>query len=179
VTGIGVIETERLRLRPLTMDDVDLMVELNRDPDVMRYITGGSAPSRADVEDLVAKVLGTRWIAFTRADDAFVGWFGLRVYDDEPGARELGYRLRRDQWGKGYATEGARALLRVGFADPTVERIWAGTMVVNKGSQRVMQKIGLRYLRTFHAEYDEYVAGAEEGDVEYELRRVDAGDYLS
>ena len=161
-----VIETERLRLTPITMDHVDLLVELDSDPEVMRYITGGRPTPRDEVAEIVRGAIGHRGIA--RDDDGdFVGWFGLA----SRGAREaeLGYRLCQAVWGKGYASEGVRALIDLGFAERGLDRIWAQTMTVNVQSRRVMEACGMTYVRTFHMEWAETIEGTEQGDVEYEI----------
>ena len=88
-----------------------------------------------------------------------------------PGEVELGYRLRRSAWGKGYATEGSRALIQKGFAEFGVQRVVASTMVVNVASRRVMENAGLKFVRTFHQPWPDYIEGEEEGDVEYALLR--------
>jgi RimJ/RimL family protein N-acetyltransferase len=85
---------------------------------------------------------------------------------------ELGYRLRRSAWGKGYATEGSRALIAKGFAELGVERVYATTMVVNVASRRVMEKAGLRFVRTFRQPWPDHIDGEEKGDVEYALSRA-------
>src|SRR4029453_16610137 len=91
------------------------------------------------------------WAVEERASGEFPGWFHLRpepdMPEDEP---ELGYRLVRSAWGKGYATEGSRALIDRGFTELGVERVVASTMVVNVASRRVMEKSGLRFVRVFH-----------------------------
>ena len=79
--------------------------------------------------------------------------------------------MRRSAWGKGYATEGSRALVQKGFAELGVQRVVATTMVVNVASRRVMAKAGLRYVRTFHQPWPDYIEGEEQGDVEYALLR--------
>ncbi len=161
------IDTDRLRLVPITMDDIDLLVELDADPEVMRFITGKPTP-RIDVAEIVRSSLGHRWIAHD-ADLQFVGWFGLRP--SGPGEAELGYRLNRRQWGRGYASEGARAVIDVGFAGPDLVRIWAQTMAVNERSRRVLEACEMSYVRTFQLDWLEPLEGAEQGDVEYEIRR--------
>jgi RimJ/RimL family protein N-acetyltransferase len=173
-----VLETERLILRRFTEADVDHLVDLDSDPEVMRYLTGGTPTPRADVADeRLPRILrqyrqgdAGRWAAIEKSTGEFLGWFAL-----DPGERagevELGYRLRRDAWGKGYATEGSRALVRRAFADLKVDRVFAHTMAVNAGSRRVMEKAGLRYARTFHLTWEDPIDGAEQGEVEYELRR--------
>ena len=91
---------------------------------------------------------------------------GRSARSDEP---ELGYRLRRSAWGKGYATEGSRALIRKGFTELGVRRVVAETMAVNTASRRVMEKAGLTLVRTFHQEWPDRIPGDEHGDVEYAL----------
>jgi RimJ/RimL family protein N-acetyltransferase len=85
----------------------------------------------------------------------------------------LGYRLRRSTWGKGYATEGSRALVRKAFEELAVQRVFAETMAVNLASRRVMEKAGLRFVRTFHLTWDDPIPGTEHGEVEYELTAAD------
>ncbi|MEY2422568.1 MAG: hypothetical protein QOI95_2635 [Acidimicrobiaceae bacterium] len=161
--------TARLVLRPMSLDDVDLLVALDSDPEVMRYITGGKPTRREDVEKIVADSLGHRWSAFDRSTNEFVGWFGLRPTGD--GEFELGYRLRREAWGQQLATEGSRALIAAAFDELGARRVWAQTMAANAASRRVMERCGLRYVRTFHLEWAEPIEGTELGDVEYEILR--------
>ncbi|MFV2121818.1 GNAT family N-acetyltransferase, partial [Streptomyces sp. Act-28] len=107
-----------------------------------------------------------------RATGAFAGWFELRpLRDDSAEVVELGYRLRRAAWGRGYATEGSRALVDRAFAEPGTERVTAGTMAVNAGSRRVLEKSGLRCVRTFFGDWPEAIDGSEHGEVEYALTR--------
>lgn len=167
------LETERLSLRGLTVDDVEELVALDADPQVMRYINGGKATSRAEVETTVRQSLDHRWMAFERSAGAFVGWFALRPSDLDGRERELGYRLRRQAWGQGFATEGSKALIELAFTRFGVHRVWAQTMTVNAASRRVMEHSGLRYVRTFFLEWPEPIDGTEQGDVEYELSKSD------
>ncbi|MGQ5259307.1 GNAT family N-acetyltransferase [Micromonospora sp. ZYX-F-536] len=176
--------TERLRFRRLAMADVGALVELDSDPEVMRFLTGGVATPPATVRDeqlprLLAQYdrhpgLG-RWAALDRETGAFLGWFALDPSTDGTEA-ELGYRLRRSTWGRGLATEGSRALVRYAFATVGVRRVWAETMAVNGRSRRVMAKAGLRYVRTFHLHWDDPIPGTEHGEVEYELRAGEWAD---
>jgi RimJ/RimL family protein N-acetyltransferase len=165
------LDTERLTLRAIRADDIDLLVALDADPDVMRFINGGQATSPAEVAAMVRDAHGHRWLAFERSGDEFVGWFALRPSDDR--VRELGYRLRRTAWGKGFATEGATALIAAGFTRLGAGRVWAQTMTVNAASRAVMQRCGLRYVRTFFGDWGDPIEGSELGDVEYELRISD------
>lgn len=152
------LESGRLRLRRFTEADIELLVELDSDPQVMRYITGGVPTPRSAYEQTYLP----RWFAIyaaqpglgyfaaeRRTTGEFLGWFHLRDDRIEPAYVELGYRLRRDAWGHGFATEGGRALLRHGFGTLGVEQISARTLVGNVASQRVMQKCGLRVTGRF------------------------------
>ncbi|MFU8874907.1 GNAT family N-acetyltransferase [Micromonospora sp. SL4-19] len=175
------LETERLRLRRFTTNDVDHLVELDSDPEVMRFLTGGRPTPMAIVRDeQLPRILAQydrhpglgKWAAVDRAAGDFLGWFALDPSDDGTEA-ELGYRLRRSAWGSGLATEGSRALVRHAFAAVGARRVWAETMAVNARSRAVMAKAGLRYVRTFHLTFDDPIPGTEHGEVEYELRRED------
>jgi RimJ/RimL family protein N-acetyltransferase len=179
----GFLETERLRLRPFTADDVDNLVELDSDPEVMRYINGGRPTPREDVERVILpRILSFYerfdsygyWAAEEKSTGEFVGWFALHPNEDSPpGELELGYRLRRAASGKGYATEGSRALVDKAFRELGAQRVRAETMTVNTASRRVMEKAGLTYVRTFHLEWPEEIEGTAEGDVEYAITRAD------
>ncbi|MEV8439742.1 GNAT family N-acetyltransferase [Actinosynnema sp. NPDC051121] len=162
------METGRLVLRAFVESDVDAVAWLLGEPRVMRYVEDGKPVSRAEVEQVVLpKVMGGGWwAAHLAASGSFVGWFELS--DAGRGVAELGYRLHPDFWGRGYATEGAAALVAHARA-VGLRRVVAYAMAVNAGSRRVLEKVGLRYVRTFHEEWPDYVEGAEHGDVEYAL----------
>lgn len=177
------LETERLFLRRFTPDDVDLATALDADPAVMRYINGGRPTPREEIRDdylpawLAYYERGARygfWAAIEKATGRFLGWFHLRPLPGEPGDEpELGYRLVAEAWGRGYATEGGRALIDKAFAELGARRVFATTMAANVGSRRVMEKAGLRLVRTFHGTWPERIDGDELGDVEYALTRDD------
>ena len=191
--------TERLALRRLALTDADVenVLSLDADPRVMRYLDHPKTRPEVEREVLPALIalsnhhpaFGT-WAAETRDGGDFVGWLNLRpvVPTHEPmvewhtAQREstdtvmLGYRLRHDAWGRGYATEGARALVSYAFTTDAprrpVQRVVATTMAVTAGSRRVMEKAGLRYLRTVHLNWPDPLPGTEHGDVEYEITRA-------
>jgi RimJ/RimL family protein N-acetyltransferase len=175
------LETDRLWLRYAVEADAELLLELDNDPEVMRYLTGGKPTPRSviETETLPRFLVGPNggeprcWIAVEQASGAFLGGFALETSADRPADEaELGYRLRRSAWGKGYATEGSRALVAKGFGAFGLRRIWAETMAVNLASRRVMEKAGLAYVRTFHLEWDDPIEGAEQGEVEYAVTRA-------
>jgi RimJ/RimL family protein N-acetyltransferase len=177
------LETQRLVLRRFTIDDVDNLVNLDADPDVMRFVTGGVPTSREEIEsDFLPAFLGYYdryegygfWAVIEKGTGEFLGWFHFRPGPDAaPGEVELGFRLRKSAWGKEYATEGSRALIRKGFTELGVQRVIAGAMVVNEASRRVMEKAGLRLVRTFHQPWPYPMEGDQYGDVEYALDKAD------
>lgn len=170
------IETERIVLRPFRPEDIEQLLPLHNDPEVMEFLTGGEPQSLDDVERQWRERFSRlgHWAAVERDGGEWLGWFALgRAADRDPGERELGYRLCRSAWGKGYATEGSLALIAHAFADPAVGRVWAETMAVNLRSRRVMEKCGLRHVRTHFPEWDDPLPGSELGEVEYALERAE------
>ncbi|MFG2054604.1 GNAT family N-acetyltransferase [Micromonospora sp. NPDC048930] len=177
------LTTDRLVLREFTAQDAPHLTDLDGDPEVMRYLTGGRPTPPAEIRDRVLpRILAAYrqppglgwWAAERRADGTFLGWFEFRpVRAGDAREVELGYRLRRSAWGAGYATEGSRALVHKGFTELGVERVMATTMAVNAGSRRVMEKAGLSYVRTFHQDWPEAIEGSEHGEVEYALTRAE------
>lgn len=187
------LETDRLVLRRFTEDDVDNLVELDSDPEVMRFLTGGTATPREVVEQsLLPAFMGCYergdsygfWAAVEKTTGNFIGWFHLRPQEGSPSDEpELGYRLHRSAWGKGYATEASRALIRKGFTELGARRVVASTYEHNLASRRVMEKIGMQLVRTFRPTDDELrshgldpAAATElfpDSDVEYALDRAE------
>jgi RimJ/RimL family protein N-acetyltransferase len=175
------VETPRLVLRAFDVDDVDVLVELDSDPAVMRFITGGIATSREEIEhDVLPAFLSYYdrfdgygfWAAIDKETQSFVGWFHLRPAPGAPADEpELGYRLRRSAWGRGLATEGARALVEVAFTRLGARRVLAETMAVNLASRRVMEHAGMTLVREFHQEWPYRIEGDELGEVEYAVTR--------
>ena len=177
------LHTTRLTLVPLAGEHLELEVELDSDAEVMRYLTG-RAMSRAEVERAHRRrVAAARevpglgfWVGFDHGD--FIGWWILQPPHgpDQPkaaGEADLGYRLLRRYWRRGYATEGARELIRYGFGDVGLTRIFAQTMAVNTPSRATMTAAGLTFARAFTSgdPYDDLVPGAGQGEVEYEITR--------
>jgi RimJ/RimL family protein N-acetyltransferase len=162
-------------LRRFIPADVEGLFSLHNNPDVMRFLDGGRGASRREIEREYREHFARDgyWAAIERATDDFVGWFGFHPRKDRgPHEFELGYRIRRSAWGMGYATEGSRALIRKGFTELGVRRVFAETMAVNFASRRVMAKSGLEYVQTFHEDWSDPIAGAEQGEVEYALTRA-------
>jgi RimJ/RimL family protein N-acetyltransferase len=177
------LETERLTLCRFTPDDADLLIELDSDPAVMRYLTGGEATTAEEVRDRFLPYilsLYQRWdgnfglfAAHAKDSGDFVGWFHLLPEQElQQKAVELGYRLRQAEWGKGYATEGGRGLVDKGFTDLDVHLVWAATMTANIASQKVMEKIGMTLAEKIPTPPDmQMCEGAERGGLRYQIDR--------
>jgi RimJ/RimL family protein N-acetyltransferase len=170
------LQTKRLQLRQFTLSDVAHIVALDSDPEVMRYISYGAPTPHDVIEKRVlaswlkyyesAERIGF-WAAETTVTREFIGWFHLRPDRFASDEQELGYRLRRDCWRQGYATEGSLALLVDGFSVSKFDRISARTLLGNIGSQRVMQKCGLSL-----ADYFVYPEHILQGGTEESRRAV-------
>jgi RimJ/RimL family protein N-acetyltransferase len=177
------LDTERMVLRRFTAEDADLLIELDSDPAVMRYLTGGepTAPELVRERGLPSILAGyERWggdlglfAAYEKDGGAFIGWFCLRPEPQGPVDEvELGYRLRKAAWGRGYATEGSRALLGKAFTELGVRMVWAETMFLNQGSRNVMQKLEMTLADTLPTPDDMMmVEGSELGGVRYEITK--------
>lgn len=176
------LRTARITLVPLSDEHLEYEVELDSDPQVMRYLGNGKARSRAEVDllhrrriALASRVDGLGfWAGFV--DGSFVGWWLLEPPESTEqklveGQAELGYRLLRRHWRKGLASEGGRELIRYGFEDLGLTRISAQTMAVNAASRATMASIGMEYSRAFHVDWDDPIPGTEHGEVEYAIER--------
>ena len=174
------LTTDRLRLEPLTEEHIELLVELDSDPEVLRFIVGRGLTREEVLRDWLSKRLRPDadarglgyWMGYDAGGD-WAGWWCLGVDDDDPAAAELGYRLRRTAWGRGFATEGSRAMLEHGFRTVGLERIWGETMAVNARSRSVMEKLGMRLARSYVGEWEHPLPGADQGEVVYEITRAE------
>ena len=187
------LETERLVLRRFAEEDAENLFGLDSDPQVMRFLSGGTPTPRAVVESDILPLFMRRddrypgygfWAAIEKASGDFVGWFSFRPTSGaDPCEVSLGFRLRRDAWGKGYATEGARVLIRLGFTKWGVQRVVATTYQDNLASRRVLEKVGMALTRSFRMtaedlnRIDTYHVPSQDlwdgDDVEYALLKAD------
>jgi len=147
--------TERLLLRPWRPADRDPFAAMNADPEVMRYVGPGSPLTRAQSDELVDAIdahweqhgFGL-WCAAPREDpDTCIGFVGLAIPSFLPAvlpAVEVGWRLAQPAWGRGLATEGARAALDHGFGPLQLHSIISVIDPENHRSVRVAEKLGMR-----------------------------------
>jgi RimJ/RimL family protein N-acetyltransferase len=145
--------TPRFDLRQRTFSDLNDLLDLDDDPDVIRYV--GPTPSRAEreldwrqvfVSDDQRPVLCIR----DRQTREFMGWAFLRPYKDESGDWELGYRLKKTAWGLGIGTEVSRALMDWGWAQPEIHTIVAVYESENTASLNIMLKLGMKTIGQRH-----------------------------
>lgn len=149
---MNIIETERLILRTWKEEDVEPYYQINQDLKVLEYLPGPMTMEQAqhfihDMNKQWEKRHYTLWAAEEKASGDLMGFIGLSLLDlGKPfiPSVEIGWRLGSDYWGQGYATEGAKAALDYGFNTCQLEEIVAITVMDNKRSQRVMEKIGLK-----------------------------------
>jgi RimJ/RimL family protein N-acetyltransferase len=119
-----IVETERLRIREMRIEDYDNLYALDSDPEVMKFISNGKPMEAAAVRSVLERILARYeewkvygvWAAELKSSGEFVGWFALKPL---PGTSEIeiGYRVLKKNWGEGYATEGAKELLRYGIKE--------------------------------------------------------------
>jgi [ribosomal protein S5]-alanine N-acetyltransferase len=146
------IETARLILRELREDDWPNLVAYWSDPRYQRYY-----PDIEDVEGAVRDLVGVFVMSQTarprrtwqlalvsKADGRLIGNCSIRVNEPEWREANIGYELNPRDWGHGFATEAARAILGFGFAELDLHRVWAECVADNAGSVRVLEKLGLR-----------------------------------
>ncbi|MGF1468865.1 MAG: GNAT family N-acetyltransferase [Sandaracinaceae bacterium] len=142
-------ETERLLLRAARVDDAEAMYALNTDPDVMRYT---HEPMPASLGEMRARIASYpdferhgfgRWLCVDKVSGRVIGFAGLKHLSDL-GEVDLGYRLLPAYWGRGLATEAARACVEFGFRTLGLESIIGLVLPDNAASRRVLEKVGMR-----------------------------------
>jgi len=152
-----VCETERLILREFDLSDAGEFYALNNDPEVMRYTADRVF---ATIEESAALIRNYkeydktgygRWTVVLKETNEVLGWCGLK-YIESVQEVDLGYRLHRRYWNKGYATEASKAALAIGFEHYGLSLIVGRTMTDNLPSRRVLEKIGMDYWKEFDFE---------------------------
>ncbi len=145
------IETERLLLREITLDDKEELFKLHSNPEVQKYTGEPAVKSIEEIKKAIRTRISNykkygfgRWATILKSGMQFVGWAGL-AYLPEFDEIDLGYRFLPKYWGSGIATEASHAILTYGFDQLELKKIVAIAMKENKASIRVMEKIGMEF----------------------------------
>ena len=147
-----VLETPRLVLGQFTEQDATFILQLNSDPDIVKYVHEPVLTTEEQARKIIVDIilpqyknnLG-RWATYTKHNNEFIGWCGLKYLPDT-GEIDLGYRFIKTAWGKGYATEAAKHTLAHGFDRLALKLITGRAHVENFASIRVLEKIGMQFV---------------------------------
>ncbi len=147
------LETERLMFRDWTATDLEPFHSLCADPSVMEFVGDGAPWSRERTEQFIgcaremSRTLGfCRWPVIYKPSSAVIGFCGFVPASE---GAEIGWRLAKDSWGQGLATEAARAVLKHGFETLGFQRIVATVQSPNRASIRVVEKLGMKAESSF------------------------------
>jgi len=148
-----VIETPRLILRRFTIDDAALIQQLNSDPEVLKYLHEPPLETIEQAEHILNTVilpqyennLG-RWAIHTKDNNEFIGWCGLK-HRPELDEIDLGYRLKKSAWGKGFAKEAAQHTLEHGLKKLQLPIITGRAHIENTASLKILEKIGMQFIK--------------------------------
>lgn len=174
-------DSDRLIYRPMTLDDHNLMFELDNDPAVMEFITDGKIPTMEEIQQIaiprLAKYLNVEkgwglWNAFLKDSGEYIGWVLVRpmnFFGDEPilDDIELGWRFKQSCWGKGYGTEAAKQVMTALSELPYIKRFTALAVEDNIASIKIMKKLGMIYEKT------DLYKDAQFGDLEVVYYSID------
>ena len=155
-----IAETNRLILREFEVTDASAMFTMDSDPEVLKFIGTPPFTDVKQTEDIISYVRHQyaetgfgRWAVVLKTTGAFIGWAGIKLERHQVNGHgdfyDLGYRLLRDHWGNGYASEASRASLEIGFRNKGLAVINASVDAENGASIRVLEKVGLRRLEEF------------------------------
>ena len=147
-----ILQTPRLILRQFTEADAPLILSLNSDPEIVKYVHEPTLKTIEHAQEILNNIilpqyqnnLG-RWAIHTKNNMDFIGWCGLK-YRPELDEIDLGYRLMQKAWGHGYATEAAQASLEHGFTILNLKLITGRAHIENLASIKVLEKIGMDFI---------------------------------
>ena len=151
------IETTRLRLRDWQEADFELFSRMNADEEVMKFFpkTLSKEESDAFAKAIIAEIKEYGFVLYAvevKETNEFIGFIGFHratFESDFTPCIEIGWRLKKEAWGRGYATEGAKACLQYGFEELGFGEIFSFTADINEPSKHVMRKIGLQFVKEF------------------------------
>ena len=147
-----ILETPRLLLRKKVVEDAPFFFELNSNILVTQYTGDGPFENLKAAEDIVKYVIGQyeqngygRWMVIEKETNKPIGWCGLKYHSDTK-ETDIGYRFLQSAWGKGFATESAKACLDYGFKHFNLNQIIGNAMKANSASINVFKKLAMTYL---------------------------------
>ncbi len=159
------LETERLIIRPITLDDLQDFYEMDSQPEVHIYLKNQPIKTidetKVNIDNLLLKyeTLGiSRLAVIEKESGKMLGWTGFKYIEEKEAINnrfdflDFGYRYRKETWGKGYATEAAKACIDFYRENMTELKLNAITHVDNAASRNVLEKVGFRVTETFHFE---------------------------
>ncbi len=160
-----ILETERLYLRKIERQDIDDLFEMDSDPEVHKFIENNPVKSKEQIIDVVEMLNRqytengiARWAVVEKQTKECIGWAGLKYFretlNNHCNFYELGYRFKRKHWGKGYATEASKTIIKYGFENFDISSIYAITHPENKNSIKVLKKLGFEFKEVFDYEGD-------------------------
>jgi ribosomal-protein-alanine N-acetyltransferase len=147
------LETQRLIIKPSALEDFDDLYTVQSDPDVMQYI-GQGVRSKKEVQESLKKIIAhyqkhgfSLGSVFEKNSGLLIGQAGLFYlgFNELQADIEVSYRLKKQYWGMGYATELTKALITWGFNNLTIDKLIAVVRPENKGSRKVLEKSGMDY----------------------------------
>ena len=147
-----ILETERLIIREHVLSDAPFFFELNSNYNVVKYTGDVAFNNLEEAENIVRYVMNQykkigygRWLVAEKKTNNPIGWCGLKYHADTK-ETDIGYRLLESAWGKGYATESAKACIDYGFKHFHLNHIVGNAMKENTASIQVLKKLGMTYL---------------------------------
>lgn len=160
------IETKRLLLRDMRVEDLEGMFALDSNPNVHKYLGKKPIKTKAEAQKNIESVLQQyrergigRFAIIEKVSNQFIGWSGIRLnteYNINGFTKyyDVGYRLIERFWGKGYATESGKASIDYAFNEMKLPELYATTEIGNKASHNALLKIGLHYKNNFYFEQE-------------------------
>jgi len=156
-------DSSRLRYQFISDTDQDFLFELDQNPEVMKYLTGGVPTSKADISNVfIPRLYAYRninkgwglWKATVIDTQQDIGWILIRpmeFFSETPDYNdiEIGWRFKQNSWGKGYATEAAQQVMSILSQSPENQHFSATALIDNKGSINMMKKLGMKYMSTY------------------------------
>lgn len=144
----------------MVQEDLEGFYAMDSDPQVHRYLGNKPVKNRGEIRAVIEFVRNQyeqngigRWAMIHKETNAFMGWAGLKfvtgAINQHVNYYDLGYRLSRNYWGQGYATEAAKAALNYGLEELKLNEIFAAAHIDNLASNKILQKLGFQFIETF------------------------------